>query len=148
MIPYTAPYSTWNIITITNRVTASQWVYEWLELSVALLMLSIFSVQGNSFKSKGESDENKVKTPPSHQQVSLLPSASSKIKSFFSTLTDRLYKKHFLNDWISMRKNWPPIENHPIKKGNLPRDWTQWRELIRRTRYEVWRRRRILWAAS
>ena len=67
-----------------------------------------FSVQGNSFKSKGESDENKVKTPPSHQQVSLLPSALSKIKSFLSTLTDRFYKKHFLNDWISMRKNWPP----------------------------------------
>ena len=61
-------------------------------------MLSIVSVQGNSFKSKGESDENKVKTPPSHQQVSLLPSALSKIKSFLSTLTDRFYKKHFLND--------------------------------------------------
>ena len=62
-------------------------------------MLSIFSVQGNSFKSKGESDENeKVKTSSSHQQVSLLPSALSKIKSFISTLTDRFYKKHFLND--------------------------------------------------
>ena len=145
MIPYTAPYSPWNIITITNRVTACLWM-TWTIGGTSNVIY--FSVQGNSFKSKGESDENKVKTPPSHQQVSLLPSALSKIKSFLSTLTDRFYKKHFLNDWISMRKNWPPIENHPIKKGNLPRDWTQWRELIRRTRYEVWRRRRILWAAS